>query len=98
MLTTLLLALGLLLAPFGTLAYIAAAMTEADNETLRIGKAAALIGRWTATAGTGAYLIDAIRAGTSISPAMTVVLMAAAVAIVTSQLTRLQPPRPPSPV
>jgi hypothetical protein len=98
MLTTTLLTLGLLLAPLGTLAYVVIAMTEPDVESLRISKTAALIGRWTATAGAAAYLIDAMRAGATISPAMTVVLMAAAGVIVASQLTRLQPPRPPRPV
>jgi hypothetical protein len=97
MLTTALLALGLLLAPFGTFTYVVIAMTEPDAESLRISKTAAVVGRWTATAGAGSYLIDAMRAGASVSPPMTVVLMLAAAAVVASQLTRLSPPSHPRP-
>lgn len=97
MIAALLLTAGLLLAPFGTFAYVTIAMTDADVESLRISKALAVAGRWTAAAGAGSYVIDAMRAGASVSAPMAVVLMFAAAAVVASQLTRLSPPRHPRP-
>jgi hypothetical protein len=97
MIAALLLTIGLLLAPFGTFAYVTIAMTEADPESLRISKALAVTGRWTAIAGSAIYLAHAIGTGAATSPPMTVVLMLAAAAVVASQLTRLSPPRHPRP-
>ena len=92
------LALGVLLAPLGTLIYIWTGMTDPDDQTMRISKALAVTGRWTATAGSLTYLTHAYGTGISTSPPMLTVLIIAAVAAVTTHVTKLRPPQTPQPI
>jgi hypothetical protein len=98
MLATLLTALGLLLAVFGTFVYVTVGMTDPDEETMRLAKTAAVTGRWTVTAGTATYLVHAYATGAGTSPPMLTVLILAAVAAVATHVTKLRPPTPPRPV
>lgn len=97
-LTALLLLLGLTLAPAGTFTYVWVAMTDPDEETLRIAKSGATVGRWAAATGTVLYLIHAFATGATTGPATTLVLMLAACAALASHLTKLRPPQTPRPV